>query len=134
MPCQRPPRGVAPYLVLLPCAPLSSIGCRERDFCRRRLARQKRPEDDVSAQRPEIGDHHAPEMAAKTAFLLELSTSGFGRLGTLKNGQSAALVRLMLSIASPAEHFGDWLGSAEFLRSSSRLPLLVHPSSTPLAL
>src|SRR6516164_2945850 len=108
--------------------PSSSL---ERDFCPRRLARQKGPEDDVSAQRPEIGDHHAPEMAAKTAFLLVLSTSGFGRLGTLKNGQSAALVRLMLSIASPAEHFGDWLGSAEFLRSSSRLPLLVHPSSTP---
>ena len=42
----------------------------ERDFCRRRLARQKGPEDDVSAQRPEIGDHHTREMAAKTAFLL----------------------------------------------------------------
>jgi len=56
--------------VLLSYAPLSSIGCRERDFCRRRLARQKGPEVVVSAQRPEIGDHHAPEMAAKTAFLL----------------------------------------------------------------
>src|SRR6516162_9191621 len=42
----------------------------ERDFCRRRLARQKGPEDDVSAQRPEIRDHHTREMAAKTAFLL----------------------------------------------------------------
>jgi hypothetical protein len=42
----------------------------ERDFRRRRLARQKGPEDDVSAQRPEIGDHHTREMAAKTAFLL----------------------------------------------------------------
>jgi hypothetical protein len=42
----------------------------ERDFCRRRLAREKGPEDDVSAQRPEIGDHHVREMAAKTAFLL----------------------------------------------------------------
>jgi hypothetical protein len=112
--------------------PSSSL---ERDFCPRRLARQKGPEDDVSAQRPEIGDHHMQEMAAKNGFSAgELSVAGFGRLGTLKNGQSAALVRLMLSIASPAEHFGDWLGSAEFLRSSSRLPLLVHPSSTPLAL
>ena len=42
----------------------------ERDFCRRRLARQKGREDDVSAQRPEIGDQRAREMAAKTAFLL----------------------------------------------------------------
>jgi len=40
----------------------------ERDFCRWRLARQKGPEDDISAQRPEIGDHHAREMAAKAAF------------------------------------------------------------------
>jgi hypothetical protein len=39
-------------------------------FCRRRLARQKGPEGDVSAQRPEIGDNHTREMAAKTAFLL----------------------------------------------------------------
>jgi hypothetical protein len=51
-------------------APLSSIGCRERDFARRRLTRQKGPEDDIAAQRPEIGDHDAREMAAKTAFLL----------------------------------------------------------------
>ena len=42
----------------------------ERDFCRRRLARQKGPEDDVSAQRPEIGDHRKREMPAKGAFLL----------------------------------------------------------------
>ena len=28
------------------------------------------PEDDVSAQRPEIGDHHSREMAAEMAFLL----------------------------------------------------------------
>src|SRR6516225_678592 len=51
----------------------------ERDFCRRRLAREKGPEDDVSAQRPEIGDHHTREMAAKTAFLLasyQLRVSG----------------------------------------------------------
>src|SRR5262252_4597116 len=47
--------------------PYSSL---ERYFCRRRLARQKGPEGDVSAQRPEIGDHHTREMAAKTAFLL----------------------------------------------------------------
>jgi len=56
--------------------PSSSL---ERDFCRRRLARQKGPEDDVSAQRPEIGDHHMREMAAKTAFLLasyQLRVSG----------------------------------------------------------
>jgi len=43
---------------------------RERDFCRRRLARRKRLRDDISAQRPEIGDHHAREMAAKAAFVL----------------------------------------------------------------
>jgi hypothetical protein len=30
---------------------------------------QRGPEDDVSAQRPEIGDHHTREIAAKTAFL-----------------------------------------------------------------
>ena len=36
--------------------PSSSL---ERDFCRRRLARQKGREDDVSAQRPEIGDQRA---------------------------------------------------------------------------
>ena len=47
--------------------PYSSL---ERDFCRRRLARQKGPEDDVSAQRPAIGGHHMREMAAKRAFLL----------------------------------------------------------------
>src|SRR5262249_24531728 len=39
-------------------------------LCRRRRARQKGPEDDISAQRPEIGDHYVREMAAKTAFLL----------------------------------------------------------------
>ena len=45
--------------------------CRqERDFCRRRLARRKRLRDDISAQRPEIGDHHAREKAAKEAFSL----------------------------------------------------------------
>jgi hypothetical protein len=43
---------------------------RERDFCRRRQTRQKGPEDDVSAQRPEIEDHRAREMAAETAFVL----------------------------------------------------------------
>ena len=47
--------------------PSSSL---ERDFCRRRLAHKKGPEDDVSGQRPEIGDHHTRETAAKTAFLL----------------------------------------------------------------
>src|SRR5215470_4442280 len=47
--------------------PSSSL---ERDFCRRRQARQKRPEDDISEQRPEIGDHHSREMAAEMAFLL----------------------------------------------------------------
>jgi hypothetical protein len=46
--------------------PFSSL---ERDFCRRRLARQKGPEDDLSARRPGIGDHHTREMAAKAAFL-----------------------------------------------------------------
>jgi hypothetical protein len=47
--------------------PSSSL---ERDFCRRRQTRQKGPEHDISAQRPEIGDYHVREMAAKTAFLL----------------------------------------------------------------
>jgi hypothetical protein len=57
----------------LPCSSL------ERDFCRQRLAHQNGPEDDVSAQRPAIGDHHAREMAAKAAFLLasyQLRVSG----------------------------------------------------------
>ena len=31
---------------------------------------KKGPEDGVSAQRPEIGDNHARDMAAKPAFLL----------------------------------------------------------------
>ena len=31
---------------------------------------KKGPDDDVSVQRPEIGDHDAREMAAKAAFLL----------------------------------------------------------------
>jgi hypothetical protein len=35
------------------------MNCQERDFCRRRLARRKRLKDDISAQRPEIGDHLA---------------------------------------------------------------------------
>ena len=39
-------------------------------ICFQKLARQKVPEDDFSAQRPEIGDNHAREMAAKMAFLL----------------------------------------------------------------
>jgi len=47
--------------------PSSSL---ERDFCRRRQAPQKEPEADVSKQRPEIGDYHAQNSAAKTAFLL----------------------------------------------------------------
>jgi hypothetical protein len=42
----------------------------ERDFCRRRQTRKKGAGDDVSKRRPEIGDHDAREMAAKTAFLL----------------------------------------------------------------
>ena len=36
----------------------------ERDFCRRRLARQKEPEDGVSAQRPEIEPVSATPLAA----------------------------------------------------------------------
>ena len=48
-----------------------NLPCRqERDFCRWRLARRKRLRDDISAQRPEIGDHHAREMAAKARFVL----------------------------------------------------------------
>jgi hypothetical protein len=42
------------------------------EFFRQRQTRQKGSEDGVSAQRPEIGDHHTREMAAKTAFLLVL--------------------------------------------------------------
>jgi len=56
-----PPRTLAISL------PYSSL---ERDFCRRRLARQKGPEGDVFAQRPEIRDHYTRELAAKTVFLL----------------------------------------------------------------
>ena len=47
-----------------------AMNCQERDFCRRRLARRKRLKDDISAQRPEIGDHLAREIAAKMAFVL----------------------------------------------------------------
>ena len=64
------PLRTAPSLVLLSYAPLSSIGCRERDFARRRQTRQKGPEDDGSAQRAEIGNHDTLEIAQKTAFLL----------------------------------------------------------------
>src|SRR6516162_5514201 len=42
----------------------------ERDFCRRRQTGKKGARGDVSKQRPEIGDHDAREMAAKTALLL----------------------------------------------------------------
>src|SRR6516162_7346018 len=45
----------------------SSLG---RNFCRRRQTCKKGARGDVSKQRPEIGDHDAREMAAKTAFLL----------------------------------------------------------------
>src|SRR5262245_23089456 len=38
-------------------------------FAARDRRRQTGPGDDISAQRPEIGDHHAREIAAKTAFL-----------------------------------------------------------------
>ena len=41
-----------------------------RSCGRRCITRQKGPNDGVSAQRPEIGDHHVREIAAKTAFLL----------------------------------------------------------------
>ena len=45
---------------------------RERDLCRRRRTRQKTPEDDISAQRPEIGDHHvlARSSSARHGLLL----------------------------------------------------------------
>ena len=45
--------------------PYSSL---ERDFCRRRQTPRKRREDNISAQRPEIGDHHAREMAVGAQF------------------------------------------------------------------
>jgi hypothetical protein len=48
--------------------PYSSL---ERDFCHRRQTRQTGPGDDISAQRLEIHDHDAREMAANTAFVLE---------------------------------------------------------------
>jgi hypothetical protein len=59
-------------LVEVPPADASRVATSslERDLCRRRRTRQKGPEDDISAQRPEIGDHYVREMAAKTAFLL----------------------------------------------------------------
>jgi hypothetical protein len=47
--------------------PYSSL---ERDFCRRRQTRKEGAGDDISKRKPEIGDHDAREMAAKTAFLL----------------------------------------------------------------
>jgi hypothetical protein len=53
----------------------------ERDFCRRRLARRNRLRDDICTQRPEIGDHHAREMAAKAPFVLQVLTSRFRRTG-----------------------------------------------------
>ena len=58
--------------------PYSSL---ERDFCRRRLARQKGSEDDVSAQRPEIGDHRTREMAAKRLFCQRAISCGFRKTG-----------------------------------------------------
>jgi hypothetical protein len=60
------PVALAPRILAI-SLPSSSL---ERDFCRRRRTRQKGPEDDISGQRPEIGDHRAREMAAKMAFLL----------------------------------------------------------------
>ena len=52
------------------CRSKSSFSSLERDFCRRRQTRKKGARGDVSEQRPEIGDHDAREMAAKTAFLV----------------------------------------------------------------
>jgi hypothetical protein len=64
--CQRQPElGVHHPLDRRASLPSSSL---EQDFCRRRLAHKKRPEGDVFAQRPEIGDHHTREIAAKGAF------------------------------------------------------------------
>jgi hypothetical protein len=63
--CRTRPRSWPRTLAISP--PSSSL---ERDFCRRRLAHQKGPEDDVSGQRPEIGDQHTRERTAKTPFLL----------------------------------------------------------------
>jgi hypothetical protein len=55
----------------LPCSSL------ERDFCRRRLAHQNGPEDDVSAQRPAIGDHQKwPQKAALLLASYQLRVSG----------------------------------------------------------
>ena len=61
----RERRGIIRTLAI--SLPISSL---ERDFCRRRQAPQKRPRDDISARRLEIGDHRAREMAAKAAFSL----------------------------------------------------------------
>jgi hypothetical protein len=59
-----------PHTSCQPLPHLLAASSLERDFRRRRLARKKGPEGDVSAQRLEIGDHHTREMAAKRAFLL----------------------------------------------------------------
>jgi hypothetical protein len=65
--------GPAPTGSFPKCAgPCSNL---ERDFRRRRQGPRKRPEDDISEQRPEFGDYHARELAAKTAFLLASSQS-----------------------------------------------------------
>jgi hypothetical protein len=53
----------------------------ERDFCRRRLARQKGPEEDVSAQRPEIGDHHTEKWPQKRPSCSQVLISRFRKTG-----------------------------------------------------
>jgi hypothetical protein len=47
-----------------------SLAIHKPDFGRWRQVRQRGPEDDISAQRPAIGDYRAREMAAKAALLL----------------------------------------------------------------
>jgi len=64
LPVKQPRRAPPTLAISLTCSSL------ERDFCRRRQTRKKGARGDVSKQRPEIGDHDAREMAAKTAFLL----------------------------------------------------------------
>src|SRR5262249_26020354 len=84
----RPARGtlrdIRHYKATSPARDPPSLSCAsslERDFCRRRQTRQKGPDDDVSVQRPEIGDHDAREMAAKMGFLLPSVYRGFRRTG-----------------------------------------------------
>ena len=75
-----------------PFLPSSSL---ERDFCRRRRTRKKRPEDDISEQRPEFGDYRArfaPVVTNRSFFCLFGSTvpTGVVFASAIAPGSSAA--------------------------------------------